>query len=182
MLPKISAKIAGMSSFLCALLMLFAIVGLSFYTYNFQLFGSWLSDLGTGNYGTLFNSILAISALLLVPFGTYLYRELGRKEYIRIIFLLTAFFLVLLGIFDGNFYLHKPVAYIFFGLSALSMLIIGYNFRSTFGNITIIIIIWCMAGILFLNPLIETIQALVAIAWLFAAGAYVFTGRLTKVK
>ena len=176
MLPKISAQVAGFSAVASAILAFLNILVISTYTENFQLFGSWLSDLGTGNFGNIFNLLLIISAVLLVPFGTYLYRQLGKKEYMRIIFLTTAFLLILVGIFHGNYSFHRPIAYVFFIFAAISLLTIGWNMKSTFGNITIILILWCIAGIVFINPLIETIQVFIAMLWLFAAGIYVFRG------
>ncbi len=182
MFPKISRRIAGISAIASSIVSLVNVFVISAYTDNFQLFGSWLSDLGTGNYAYIFNSLLALSAVLLIPFGVYLFRQFGRKEYMRITFLLTAFFLILIGIFHGNYTFHKPIAYVFFILAAISLLIIGWNMRSRFGNITIILVIWCFAGIVFINPLIETIQALIAIVWLFAAGIYVLKGKLEHLK
>ncbi len=180
MLPKISNKTAGISAILSGVIAIINILVISSYTENFQLFGSWLSDLGTGNHALIFNSLLVVSAVLLIPFGTYLYRQFGRKEYMRVLFLATAFFLVLIGIFHGNYSFHRPIAYTFFIFAALSLLMIGRNMRNKFGNITIILILWTLAGIVFINPLVETIQALIAMLWLLAAGFYVFRNHLKK--
>ena len=178
MFPKISSKIAGLSAIASAIVIFLNIAIISKYTNNFQLFGSWLSDLGTGNYAYIFNPLLALSAILLVPFGTYLFRQLGRKEHMRATFLLTALFLVLISIFHGNYSFHRPLAYAFFILAAVSLLMIGWNLKNKFGNVTIILVLWTLAGIAFISPMIETAQAFIAILWLLAAGVHVFRGRV----
>ena len=180
MFPNISAKTAGISAVISSLIVFFSIIILFLYTENFQLFGSWLSELGTSSYGQIFNFFLVVSAVFLLPFGIYMYRTLGRKGYMRALFLLTAGFLVLTGVFNGSFSFHRPIAYAFFAFASLSLLSIGWNLKNKFGAVTIILVVWCILGAPFINPFIETIQALVAIAWLFSAGVFVFRHGVKK--
>lgn len=170
MFPKISEKLAGTSAVAASLIMFFNIIILSSYAENFQLFSSWLSALGANSNGHIFNSLVVLSAVFLLPFGIYMYRALGRKRHIKIIFVMAGVFLALTGIFSSGFSLHKPIAYAFFAFAALSLLTIGWNLKNKFGAVTIILVIWCLLGTPFINPFIETVQAFVAIAWLFSAG------------
>jgi hypothetical membrane protein len=99
----------------------------------FDWSGNALSDLGTGEAGFIFNLGLIAAGLVLIPFALFLERffshsRLGRSG--AIIFLLAVVSLALIGVFpemEPFLAVHVLVSLLFFSLTAVSSIIIGYT-------------------------------------------------------
>ncbi len=155
---------------IAGLLPLAVIVSLSAISNNFTLFGSFLSDLGTGEYALIFNFALIAAAILAIPFVFHVYK---RYNYLILLFLATVLSLIVVGLFPSNSWLHKPMAGLFFMLAFATILVAGTKMtRRKSRWISFALGILGFAGLATFNPFTETLLVFAIGSWVAGAGLF----------
>jgi hypothetical membrane protein len=108
-------------------------LALSLINFNgYDITNNYLSDLGNGPSGIFFNSGVIISGFLCILFGANIYELVKNAGKIGgAFFLISGVFLISVGLFpSAQQNIHLVMSATFFILSAISIIFIGYGFRS----------------------------------------------------
>ena len=141
------------------------ITGLFFVDRDFTLFANYISVLGTGQYGVIFNSSLVLAAVLSAPFLVGM-----RKGITSYMFIGSAATLAGVGLFPATAAVHWYFAAAFFLLIFASILVTGLAVKGPAGKISIVIGLAGFSGLASLNPAVETILVYAIGGWVMVAG------------
>lgn len=113
--------IFGILSVIAAFVFIFISI---IYSPWFSFWNNWLSDLGVGEAGIIFNTGLVIAGFFCILFS------FSFKKYLKCFLLLTSAFLIGVGAFPENIKpFHFYFSVLFFAFSILSMIVAGMLYR-----------------------------------------------------
>src|SRR3989338_3652370 len=128
---------------------LITITALSFLDGNFSLFSDYVSKLGVGQYGVIFNASLVIAAVLSAPFLANI-----RKGPVSYMFIGATAALAGVGLFPASDSLHWYFAAAFFLLMFASILVVGVTSKGM-ARASVVVGLAGFAGLAVLTPPVE---------------------------
>ena len=175
---KVKGSGQDIYSVLCMIagaLPLAAIIAMSILTKDFVLFRDYLSDLGVGSYGFVFNLSLIAAGLLLIPFILHLYKSRPYKHLVAL-FLAAIIALFGVGMFPSSSWVHGYASGAFFLLAFATIFFAGVSMKRG-KAISIAVSLLGFAGLAVFSPFVETVQVFAIGLWVIGVGFFSLRNR-----